>query len=94
MTANVLQQPSLPALPTHQQNDTGVTAALASRFHAHLPTALVSSHGFVSINTYTDPGRGVDGGREGSANQASEELAERAYRRLEHRTEDQVIAFL
>ncbi|KAF1912818.1 chitin synthase-domain-containing protein [Ampelomyces quisqualis] len=94
MTANVLQQPSLPALPTHQQNDTGVTGALASRYHAHLPVALISSQGFVSINTYTDASRGVDGGKEGSAHQAAEDLAQRAYMRLGQRSEDQVVVFL
>ncbi|KAH3956891.1 chitin synthase [Parastagonospora nodorum] len=94
MAANVLQQPSLPALPTHQQNDTGVTGALASRYHAHLPVALISSHGFVSINTYTDASRGVDGGKDGSAHQAAEDLAQRAYMRLGQRSEDQVVVFL
>ncbi|KAH8725592.1 chitin synthase-domain-containing protein [Phaeosphaeriaceae sp. PMI808] len=94
MTANVLQQPSLPALPTHQQNDTGVTGALASRYHAHLPVALLSSHGFVSINTNTDSSRGVDGSKDGSAHQASDELAQRAYMRLGQRSEDQVVLFL
>ncbi|KAH7084475.1 chitin synthase-domain-containing protein [Paraphoma chrysanthemicola] len=94
MTANVLQQPSLPALPTHQQNDTGVTGALASRYHAHLPVALISSHGFVAINTNTDASRGVDGGKDGSAHQAAEDLAQRAYMRLGQRSEDQVAVFL
>jgi chitin synthase len=94
MTANVLQQPSLPALPTHQQNDTGVTGALASRYHAHLPVALISSQGFVSINTNTDASRGVDGGKDGSAHQAAEDLAQRAYMRLGQRSEDQVVVFL
>ncbi|KAL5113990.1 hypothetical protein ACEQ8H_008137 [Pleosporales sp. CAS-2024a] len=94
MATNVLQQPSLPALPTHQQNDTGVTAALASRYHAHLPVALLSSHGFVSVNTYTDASRGVDGGSHGSAHQAAEHLAQRAYMRLGQRSEDQVVVFL
>jgi chitin synthase len=94
MSSNVLMQPSLPALPTHQQSDTGVTAALASRYHAHLPVAVISSHGFVSVNTYTDASRGVDGGKEGSAHQAAEDLAQRAYMRLGHRSEDQIVAFL
>lgn len=94
MASNELRQPSLPALPSHQQSVNGITGVLGSRFHAHMPVATLSSHGFVSINTNTDPSRGPDGGKDGSAHQASEELVQRAYMRLGQRSEDQVIAYL
>jgi len=87
-------QPSLPALPEHHQSDTNLTAHLASRFHAHLPTAQLSSHAIISLNTYTDASRGPDGGKDGSAHQAAEDLAQRAYMRLGQRSEDQAIVFL
>jgi chitin synthase len=87
-------QPSLALLPAHQQTDTGLTSALASRFHAHMPTATLSSHAIISLNTYTDPSRGVDGGKDGSAVQAAEDVAQRAYMRLGQRSEDQAIVFL
>ncbi|CBX99339.1 hypothetical protein LEMA_P085780.1 [Plenodomus lingam JN3] len=94
MASNPLQNSSLPALPQHQQSDTGLTSALASRYHAHLPIATLSSQGIVAVNTYTDASRGVDGGKEGSAHQAAEDLAQRSYMRLGHRSEDQAIVFL
>ncbi|KAL7774021.1 hypothetical protein CFE70_003990 [Pyrenophora teres f. teres 0-1] len=94
MASNPLQNPSLPALPQHQQNDTGLTSALASRYHAHLPIATLSSQGIVAINTCTDSSLGVDGGKEGSAHQAAEDLSQRAYLRLGQRSEDQAIIFL
>jgi len=75
MASNPLQNPSLPSLPQHQQNDTGLTSALASRYHAHLPIASLSSQGIVAINTCTDASLGVDGGKEGSAHQAAEDLS-------------------
>ncbi|PVI08725.1 glycosyltransferase family 2 protein [Periconia macrospinosa] len=87
-------QPSLPALPQHLQSDTHLTAHLASRFHAHLPTSTLSSHAVISLNTYTDSSRGTDGGKDGSAHQAAEDLAQRAYMRLGLRSEDQAIVFL
>ncbi|KAF2870508.1 chitin synthase-domain-containing protein [Massariosphaeria phaeospora] len=87
-------QPSLPALPQHLQSDTHLTAHLASRFHAHLPTATLSSHAVISLNTYTDASRGPDGGKDGSAQQAAEDLAQRAYMRLGQRSENQAIVFL
>ncbi|KAF2472950.1 uncharacterized protein BDR25DRAFT_258493 [Lindgomyces ingoldianus] len=87
-------QPSLPSLPQHLQSDTQLTAHLASRFHAHLPTATLSSHAIISLNTYTDASRGPDGGKDGSAHQAAEDLAQRAYMRLGQRSEDQAIVFL
>lgn len=94
MAANPLHNPSLPALAQHQQSDTGLTSALASRYHAHLPIATLSSQGIVAVNTYTDASRGVDGGKEGSAHQAAEDLAQRAYMRLGQRSEDQAVVFL
>ncbi|KAH7128734.1 chitin synthase-domain-containing protein [Dendryphion nanum] len=95
-TGNVPQyaQSSLPSLPQHLQSDTHLTAHLASRFHAHLPTASLSSHAIISLNTYTDSSRGPDGGKDGSAHQAAEDLAQRAYMRLGQRSEDQAIVFL
>ncbi|KAJ4364397.1 hypothetical protein N0V83_008991 [Neocucurbitaria cava] len=94
MASNPLQTASLPSLAQHQQSDTGLTAALASRYHAHLPIATLSTQGIVAINTCTDASRGVDGGREGSAQQAAEGLAQRAYTRLGQRSEDQAVVFL
>jgi chitin synthase len=87
-------QPSLPALPPHLQSDTHLTAHLASRFHAHMPVATLSSHGIVALNTYTDSSLGPDGGKEGSAMAAAEELALRAWTRLGHRSESQAVVFL
>ncbi len=94
MAGNPLQTPSLALLPQHQQSDTGLTSALASRFHAHMPTATLSSHALISLNTYSDPSRGVDGGKDGSAIQGTEDIAQRAYMRLGQRSEDQAIIFL
>jgi chitin synthase len=85
---------SLPSLPQHLQSDTQLTAHLASRFHQQLATATLSSHAVISINTYKDPTRGPDGGKDGSALQAAEDLAQRAHLRLSHKTEDQAIVFL
>ncbi|KAF2010307.1 glycosyltransferase family 2 protein [Aaosphaeria arxii CBS 175.79] len=95
-TGNVPQhaQSSLPSLPQHLQSDTHLTAHLASRFHAHSPTASLSSHAIISLNTYSDSSRGPDGGKDGSAHQAAEDLAQRAYMRLGQRSEDQAILFL
>ncbi|EDN99258.1 hypothetical protein SS1G_14118 [Sclerotinia sclerotiorum 1980 UF-70] len=55
-------QPSLPALPAHLQSDTHLTAHLASRFHVSLPTADLSSHALISLNTYSSSTKGPDGG--------------------------------
>jgi chitin synthase len=93
MAANPLQQPSLPSLPGHQLTENGITGHLSSRFHAHLPVTHLSSHGFVALNTNTDPSQGVDG-KDGSAHQAIEELAQHAYVRLGQRSEDQAVVFL
>ncbi|ORY18556.1 chitin synthase 6 [Clohesyomyces aquaticus] len=87
-------QASLPSLPQHLQSDTQLTAHLASRFHAQLPTATLSSHAIISLNTYTSSSRGPEGGKDGSAHQAAEDLAQRAYLRLGQRSEDQAIVFL
>lgn len=87
-------QPSLPSLPAHLQSDTNLTAHLASRFHAGRPTATLSSHALISLNTYTSSTRGPDGGPEGSAMAGAEDLANRAWLRLGHRTENQAAVFL
>ncbi|OCK84288.1 glycosyltransferase family 2 protein [Lepidopterella palustris CBS 459.81] len=96
LTGNVPQyaQSSLPSLPAHLQSDTQLTAHLASRFHAHLPVATLSSHAIISLNTYTDSTRGPDGGKDGSAMAAAEELAMRAWTRLGNRSESQAVVFL
>jgi chitin synthase len=87
-------QPSLPALPPHLQSDTHLTAHLASRFHVSLPTAYLSSHALVSINTYSSSTKGPNGAKEGSAMGGAEEMAERAWRRLGARSENQAVVFL
>lgn len=87
-------QPSLPSLPAHLQSDTHITAHLASRFHVNLPTAHLSSHALISLNTYTSSTKGVDGGKDGSAMAGAEDLADRAYLRLGHRSESQAVLFL
>ncbi|EKG14177.1 Cytochrome b5 [Macrophomina phaseolina MS6] len=87
-------QASLPSLPAHLQSDTHLTAHLASRFHAHYPTAQLSSHAIISLNTYTSSAHGPDGGREGSAMAATQDMAKRAWARLGHRSENQAIVFL
>jgi chitin synthase len=87
-------QPSLPALPAHLQSDTHITAHLASRFHVSLPTAQLSSHALISLNTYSSSTKGLDGEKEGSAAGGAEDLAERAWTRLGARSENQAIVFL
>ena len=87
-------QASLPSLPAHLQSDTHLTAHLASRFHISVPTARLSSHALIAINTYTSSTRGLEGGKEGSAMAGAEDLAERAFLRLGHRSENQAILFL
>ncbi|KAI0478644.1 glycosyltransferase family 2 protein [Xylariaceae sp. FL0804] len=87
-------QPSLPSLPAHLQSDTHLTAHLASRFHVSIPTARLSSHALVSLNTYTSSTKGLDGGKEGSAMAGAEDMADRAFLRLGHRSENQSILFL
>lgn len=87
-------QPSLPSLPAHLQSDTHLTAHLASRFHVSIPTARLSSHALIALNTYTSSTKGIDGGKEGSAMAGAEDMADRAYTRLGHRSENQAILFL
>jgi len=87
-------QPSLPALPAHLQSDTHLTAHLASRFHVSLPTAELSSHALISLNTYSSSTKGPNGGKEGSAMGGAEEIADKAYTRLGARTENQAVIFL
>ncbi|EPE09997.1 glycosyltransferase family 2 protein [Ophiostoma piceae UAMH 11346] len=87
-------QPSLPSLPAHLQSDTHLTAHLASRFHVSLPTARLSSHALISLNNYASSTKGIDGGKEGSALAGAEDMADRAFLRLGHRTENQAILFL
>ncbi|KAG0652887.1 Myosin chitin synthase 1 [Hyphodiscus hymeniophilus] len=87
-------QPSLPALPAHLQSDTHLTAHLASRFHVSLPTAQLSSHALISLNTYSSSTKGPDGGKEGSAMGGAEDLADRAWTRLGARSENQAVVFL
>ncbi|KAH8602127.1 putative chitin synthase 8 [Bisporella sp. PMI_857] len=87
-------QPSLSALPSHLQSDTHLTAHLASRFHVSLPTAQLSSHALIALNTYSSSSKGPDGGKEGSAMGGAEELADRAFTRLGARQENQAVVFL
>lgn len=87
-------QASLPALPDHLQSDTHLTAHLASRFHAGLPTACLSSHALITLNTNTSSAKGQDGTKEGSAQAGAEELAGRVFSRLGSRTENQAVVFL
>ncbi|KAI5781413.1 chitin synthase E [Geopyxis carbonaria] len=78
-------QPSLPSLPLHLQSDTHITAHLASRFHLSLPTATISSHALVALNTYTSPN---------VASVELESMAQKMWRRLGGRGENQVAMFL
>lgn len=87
-------QPSLSSLPAHLQSDTNLTAHLASRFHVSHPTARLSSHALISLNTYTSSSKGPEGGKEGSAQGGAEDIAERAWLRLGHRSENQAVVFL
>ena len=87
-------QASLPSLPDHIHDETNITAHLASRFHAHLPTAQLSSHAYICINNYHSPTVGINGGEEGSSKAAMKDLATRAFARVGHRKENQAIVFL
>jgi chitin synthase len=87
-------QPSLPALPAHLQSDTHLTAHLASRFHVSIPTAQLSSHALISLNNYSSSWKGPNGGKEGSAMGGAEDLADRAWRRVGARSENQTVVFL
>ncbi|KAL9027685.1 MAG: hypothetical protein Q9196_003831 [Gyalolechia fulgens] len=93
-TAPPHSQSSLPALPSHLQSDTHLTAHLASRFHVSLPVSRLSSQALIALNTYTSSSKGPDGGTAGSAMGEAEELAGRAWSRLGGRAENQAIVFL
>lgn len=93
-TGGAHTQPSLPSLPAHLQSDTHLTAHLASRFHSSHPTAKLSSHALISLNTYTSSTKGADGGKDGSAMAGAEDIADRAFLRLGHRSESQAVVFL
>ncbi|KAK3714282.1 hypothetical protein LTR37_007868 [Vermiconidia calcicola] len=94
MAAPATSQASLPSLPTHQQSDTNLTAHIASRYHVQCPVSYLSSSAIVSVNTYTSSAKGPNGGKDGSAMGAAEELASRALTRLGHRQENQAVVFL
>lgn len=94
MAATQASQPSLPALPAHQQSDTNLTAHIASRYHVQNPVSYLSSSAIVSVNTYTSSAKGPNGAKEGSAMGAAEELAGRALTRLGHKQENQAVMFL
>jgi chitin synthase len=85
---------NLVALPTHLQNETGITAHIASRFHIQQPITTLSSQAYVSVNTYTNAAKGPNGGTDGSAKGVAEELAQRMWTRLAHRQENQATVFL
>jgi chitin synthase len=89
-----IAEESLPSLPSHLQSDTQLTAHLASRYHAHMPTARLSSHALISLNTYKSSSVGPNGGEEGSAMAGAKELASRAWASLGHREENQAVVFL
>lgn len=87
-------QDSLPDLPAHLQSEAQLAAHLASRYHVALPTARLSSHALINLNTFTSSALGPNGGKEGSAMGACEELASRVFSRLGARAEDQAVLFL
>ncbi|KAF2161144.1 glycosyltransferase family 2 protein [Zasmidium cellare ATCC 36951] len=87
-------QPNLAALPAHSMSDTNITSHIASRYHSHLPITNLSSQGYISVNTYTSSAKGPNGGKEGSAMGAAEELAGRMWARLGSRQENQAAVFL
>lgn len=94
MAAPQTSQASLPSLPAHQQSDTNLTAHIASRYHVQCPVSYLSSSAVVSVNTYTNSSKGPNGGKDGSAMGAAEDLASRSISRLGHRQENQAIVFL
>lgn len=87
-------QDDLSALPEHLQSDTGLGTHLAARFHAHLPTARLSSHATIAINNYGSSARGPNGDEEGSAMASMKDLASRLWARLGYRNENQAVIFL
>ncbi|KAI5359038.1 Putative cytochrome b5-like heme/steroid binding domain, myosin head, motor domain, chitin synthase [Septoria linicola] len=88
------QQQNLAALPAHSMSDTNITSHIASRFHQHLPITTLSSQGYIAVNTYNSAAKGPNGGKEGSAMGAAEELASRMWTRLGTRQENQAAIFL
>lgn len=94
MASGQINQPNLVALPAHSMSDTNITGHIASRFHSHLPVSTLSSQGYVSVNTYTSAAKGPNGGKEGSAMGAAEEMASRMWTRLGSRQENQAAIFL
>lgn len=89
-----VNQQNLAALPAHSMSDTNITSHIASRFHQHLPITTLSSQGYISVNTYNSAAKGPNGGKEGSAMGAAEELASRMWTRLGARQENQAAVFL
>jgi len=88
------QTANLVSLPNHMQSDTSLTAHIASRYHVNQPVTTLSSNAYISVNTYTSVGKGQNGGKEGSAMSAAEELAQRMWTRLGARQENQAAVFL
>ncbi|KAK5113691.1 hypothetical protein LTR62_003318 [Meristemomyces frigidus] len=91
--ANTLTS-NLVSLPAHLQSDTHLTGHIASRFHVNQPVTTLTSQAYLSVNTYTSAAKGPNGGKEGSAQGAAEELANRIWTRLGHRQENQAAIFL
>lgn len=87
-------QANLAALPAHSMSDTNITSHIASRYHSHLPITNLSSQAYVAVNTYTSSSKGPNGGKDGSAMGAAEELASRMWTRLGSRQENQAAVFL
>ncbi|KAK5121689.1 hypothetical protein LTR85_004861 [Meristemomyces frigidus] len=88
------QTANLVSLPAHLQSDTGLTSHIASRYHINQPITTLSSQAYISVNTYTSAAKGSNGGKDGSAMGAGEELAERMWSRLGARQENQAALFL
>ena len=88
------QTANLVSLPGHLQSDTGLTSHIASRYHINQPVTTLSSQAYISVNTYTSSSKGPNGGKEGSAMGAAEELAQRIWSRLGSRQENQAAVFL
>jgi len=88
------QTANLVALPAHMQSDTSLTSHIASRYHVNQPITTLSSNAYVSVNTYTSAAKGPNGGKDGSAMGAAEELAQRMWTRLGTRQENQAAVFL
>ena len=91
---NAYAQSSLPALPGYLQSETHITTYLAGRYHASLPTAQLSSHALISLNTYSSFSKIPNGSKKGSAMAGVEELADRLLTRLGARSENQSVVFL